>query len=92
MAWDGKYLIGKSWGDSRAILEKCVEDGLSGPHVKISPVWRSGFWNLFQDADGAIIEGIILKDPTGKLVFSATPPRDVPWMLKIRKPCKKYNF
>ena len=92
MAWQGQYLIGKNWGDSRDILDTCVEQGLSGTHVQISKVWRAGFWKLFQDADGKIIEGIILKNPAGKLVFSTTMPKDVSWMLKIRKPCAKYKF
>jgi hypothetical protein len=92
MAFKGKYLIGKTWGDSRTLLDEAVSVGLSGEHVQISKVWDSGFFDLFQEADGSIIEGIILKDPKGKLVFSATPIKDVPWMLKVRKPCKKYKF
>jgi hypothetical protein len=92
MAWQGELLAGKTWGDSRNILDDCVRQGLSGIHVQVSNIWRSGFWNLFQDADGKIIEGIILKDPKGKLVFSTIKPADQPWMLKIRKSCEKYDF
>jgi hypothetical protein len=92
MAWDGSYLIGKTWGDSRDLLEAAINDGLSGPHVQVSKVWTGGFWDLFQAADGTVIEGIILKDPTGQLVFSTTPIQDVHWMRKVRKPCKKYKF
>jgi len=88
MAWKGRYLIGKRWSDSRAILDQAP----AGQAVQISPVWKSGFWKLFQEADGATIEGIILKNPTGKLRFSATPISDVSWMLKIRKPSKKAPF
>ena len=88
MTWKGQPLYGKTWGDSRAILE----DQPNGEHVRISKIWKSGFWKLFQEADGKVIEGIILKDPKGKLVFSATPIRDVSWMKKVRKPCKKYSF
>lgn len=84
----GKPLIGKTWGDSRKLLEKMP----AGKHVQISPVYKSGFWDLFQTADGVVIEGIILKQPAGKLVFSATPINDVSWMYKIRKPSKKYQF
>ena len=61
--------------------------------MKLSEIHRSGFWELYQRADGGstpMVEGIILKDPTGKLVFTATPGQEttpgVPWMLKIRKP------
>lgn len=92
MAWKGDYLIGKTWRDSRNILDECINQGLSGPQVKISPVWEAGFWKLFQETDGKILEGIILKNPEGRLVFSATPIKDVNWMLKIRKSCKKYPF
>lgn len=92
MAWQGQLLLGKTWGDSRAILDDCISKGLSGCHVQISKVWRSGFWDLFHEADGKVHEGIILKDPKGKLVYSTTPIKDVSWQLKIRKPCKKYSF
>lgn len=88
MSWKGKPLYGKTWGDSRLILV----DQPNKSNVRVSKVWTSGFWNLFKEADGKVIEGIILKDPDGKLVFSATPIPNVPWMKKIRKPCKKYSF
>lgn len=88
MAWKGKLLNGKTWNDSRHILE----DQEFGHQVILSPVWKNGFWQLFQEADGTTIEGIILKNPSGKLIFSTTPIKDVSWMLKIRKPCKKYLF
>lgn len=88
MVWKGKPLIGKTWGDSRKILKQMPD----GEHAQISQVYESGFWDLFQTADGVTIEGIILKQPAGKLVFSTTPIQDVSWMYKIRKPCKKYQF
>lgn len=88
MAWKGKILAGKTWKDSREILE----DQTYGDHVILSQVWEKGFWKLWQETDGTTIEGIILKKPKGLLQFSTTPIKDVPWMLKIRKPCKKYLF
>jgi len=94
MAWKGQPMIGKTWGDSRKILEDIIPS--TNKHVILSPIYRKGFWNLFQEADGKEIEGIILKNPKGKLVFSTTAPSskgiEVSWMLKIRKPCKKYQF
>ena len=92
MAWQGSYLIGKTWGESRDILDECIDLGLSGHHVQISKIWRRGFWDLFQNTDGVILEGIILKNPAGKMLFTTTMPKDVNWMLKIRKPCNKYKF
>ena len=92
MAWQSEYLIGKTWGQSRAILDACIDRGLSGEHVRVSKVWRNGFWDLFQAADGKVHEGIVLKDPNGKLVYSTIILKDVHWMLKVRKPCKKYSF
>jgi hypothetical protein len=92
MAWQGEYLIGKTWGDSRNILDECIGKGLSGEYVQISKIWRTGFWQLFKETDGKTLEGIILKNPAGKLVFSTMLLKDISWMLKIRKPCKKYSF
>jgi hypothetical protein len=88
MAWKGKLLIGKTWGDSRKILD----DQPYGAHVKVSPVYKTGFWNLFQEADGQTIEGIIIKKLAGKLIFSCSPIADTSFMFKFRKPCKKYLY
>jgi hypothetical protein len=88
MAHEGKPLIGSTWGDSRKILETFTY----GSHVVLSNIWKKGFWDLWNKADGSIIEGIILKDPKGVLKFSTSPVNDVSWMLKIRKPSKKYSY
>ena len=77
MAWKGEYLIGKTWGDSRNILDECIGLGLSGEHVQISKIWRTGFWQLFKETDGKTLEGIILKNPAGKLLFTTSMPKDV---------------
>lgn len=86
MAWKGKLFTGKTWGDSRKILD----DQPSGAHVQVSQIYKAGFWNLFQEADGETIEGIIIKKLAGKLIFSCTSIDDVSYQFKIRKPCKKY--
>jgi hypothetical protein len=90
MAYKGQLLMGKTWGDSRKILEDLDFSGCT--HVVLSQTHTTGFWNLFMQAwkEDASIEGIILKNPKGRLVFSTKPLKDVSWMLKIRKPCKKY--
>jgi hypothetical protein len=88
MVWKGKPLLGKTWGDSRKIIEELQY----GRHVTLSGIQTTGFWELFQAADGATIEGAIFKRLNGQLVFSTTPIDDVPWMYKVRKPCKKYAF
>ena len=101
MAWNGEYLIGKDWSDSRQLLEE-IE---SGTHLRKSLVYQTGFWDLFQDRlvghtdlgdvsdrESDLIEGIVLKKPYGKLKFSTTPIKDVSWMMKIRHPSKKYPF
>lgn len=89
MRWEGAWLRGHTWGQSRDILDGCIDWGLDQYHIRISRVWKRNFFQLFMDADGSIIEGIILKDPDGKLVFSATASGkgiEVPWMRKFRKP------
>lgn len=95
LAWDGSVLAGKTWGDARLILDNFFEehpDLSDGTGLHLSPVWKSGFWKLFEEADGEMIEGIILKEPKGKLIISAGAIPDVTYMLKIRKPSKKYKF
>lgn len=89
MRWEGTWLRGQSWGYSRSILEDCINHGLSGVHIQVSKVWTHGFFQLFQQADGKVIEGLVLKDPEGLIKFSATLIPDVPWMLKVRKPSRR---
>jgi len=93
LAWRGSALAGKTWGDARLILEDFFRSfDAEGTGLHLSPVWKTGFWKLFEEADGETIEGIILKQPAGKLVISASKIPDVSYMLKIRKPSKKYKF
>jgi len=88
MVYKGEPLFGKTWADSRAIIEEFKY----GEHVQLSRIYTTGFFDLWNQADGEVIEGIILKDPSGLLQFSQVPIADVSWMLKVRKPCKKYSF
>jgi hypothetical protein len=106
MGWDGKLLLGKTWGYSRQILEhlawlpRTVGTQLSyGCHVVLAQVHPAGkvsgkWWDLFNQARACddSIEGIVLKNSKGKLIFSVNPIADVNFMLKIRKPSKKYSF
>jgi hypothetical protein len=106
MEWENELLLGKQWGDSRNILEglvwlpRTVETQLKyDRHVLLAQVHKPNdacncFWNMFQAACACdeSIEGIVLKDPTGELKFSTQSFDSVPWMLKIRKPSKKYSF
>jgi len=88
MVLEGHTLLGKTYEDSRKIIESFKY----GEHVKLSIIYRKNFWNLFEQADGTITEGIVLKRLNGKIQFSTSPLANVPWMFKVRKPCKKYSF
>jgi hypothetical protein len=107
MKWEDILLLGKTWGDSRRILEKLtwlprtVGTQLSyDHHVLLAQIQKPGhtapntFWRMFKEAQACdeAIEGIILKDPNGRLQFSTTPLKDVNYMLKVRKPSKKYPY
>lgn len=100
MAWKGHQLFGKTWGDSRKILEDMDLPQTKGTslvydtHLVTAANYGSGYWGMFQEAVACdeAIEGIVLKNPKGKLVYSVNPISDVPWMVKIRKPSKKYSF
>jgi hypothetical protein len=93
LVWKGEPLYGKTWGDARHILEsQFFWDKLQTKHVVLSQTWSKGFLDLFNEADGVVIEGIVLKDPTGKLVISTSPIPDVSFLIKLRKPSKKYQY
>lgn len=101
MAWEGKPLFGKTWDDSRELLVNmdlpqtdwfqldCYKE-----HLLTATDYEQGFWYMFEAAQecGTEIEGIVLKNPKGKLIFSVNPIDDVSWMVKIRKPSNKYSF
>jgi len=89
LAYNNEPLYGWNWGRARKLLESL---DCYGDHIQLSQTYPTGFWDLWNQADGEVIEGIILKDPTGILVHSTSRVDDVPWMKKIRKPCKKYNY
>ena len=89
LVWKTEPLIGKSWGYARDILESL---SVWGNGLKLSELYHGGFWDKFNAADGTIIEGIVLKDPSGIITISTYPVPDVSWMLKVRKPSKKYSF
>lgn len=100
MSWSNQPLIGKTWEDSRKILADLALPQTNSTsldydsHLVLAANYQSGFWKMFQEAltcDNTI-EGIVLKRPDGKLQFSANRIKDVSWMLKIRKPSKKYSF
>lgn len=101
MGWKDQILRGKTWSDSRRLLEdqawlpRTVGTQLQyGCHLLLEEISPSGFWRMFQEAceqDDAI-EGIILKNPNGSLKFSVSKIEDVHWMLKIRKRSNKYSF
>jgi ATP-dependent DNA ligase len=104
MVWEDKPLYGKTWDDSRMLL---VDPALSleqtdgtrldyDRHLLLATDYEEGFWDMFQvacECDDSI-EGIVLKNPKGKfqIYANANPVSDVSWMLKIRKPSKKYKF
>jgi hypothetical protein len=101
MGWKGNLLLGKNWGYARQILETCTWLPLTcgtqlsyGCHVVLAQDFQSGYWDLFNQARACddSIEGIVLKNSKGKLIFSTRPIPDVSFMLKIRKPSKKYSF
>ena len=100
MAWKGHQLFGKTWADSRKILEDMNLIQTKGTslvydaHLVTAANYGSGFWGMFQEAVACdeAIEGIVLKNPKGKLVFSVNPITDVSWLIKIRKPSNKYSF
>ena len=107
MMWDGSILLGKTWGDSRSILTSNFQSGehLVVSALFREGFWklfqtRKGLIHAVngellrtvEDKDSVLIEGVVLKDPTGKLVFSTKPVADVPFMLKIRHPSGRHNF
>ena len=103
---DDDYLLGTTYEERYGLLRRICgnpsraervtgrEVGLQvTPQLWLAPVFKSHFEEKFQQARPAdYLEGLMLKDPRGKLERGLLPRNNVGWQLKVRKRRKDYVF
>jgi len=90
---DGDWLLGSTYQQRWGILSSVLpgkEDGWR--RIVNAKTWLannvvSGFKDAFSSLVGVEFEGLVLKDPLGKLAT-----KGVPWAVKCRRPAKNYGF
>jgi hypothetical protein len=92
---DGVYLLGTTYAQRYAILQKLflnnIVDSTESHHVLNEHTWlakniRSDFEKVFYSLTSDEDEGLVLKDPTGRLQISKAP-----WTVKCRKQTKNVD-
>lgn len=108
LVFDGEYLLGATYEHRYGLLKTLLgnptaheEDTGHRLALKFNQnLWLSevftitkDFKKLFDQAlDKDEIEGLVLKDPRGKLDFGTRETNNGGWLIRVRKPHKNYQF
>ena len=102
LVYNSEYLLGSTLKSRQVILDKILpyhDEEYS--HYVLDPnnkLWRAknftkDILKQFQSiTDPKIDEGIVLKDPTGKLSLCDKPDSNKSWQAKVRYATKNYSF
>ncbi len=101
---DGEYLVGTTFAERQELLLKLfgITDKTKGEishyvidaHTWLARPHSSGFAGLFKtltDAD-IMYEGIVLKNPRGKLAMCGKEAANTKWLAKCRRGGKNYSY
>lgn len=100
VVYNGKHLIGSTFRERQAILDDLYGEGehfdeyinYISPSVYRVRNFEHGFEELYKKIIKVdMYEGLVLKNPDGKLEFGTRPVNNTGWMVKIRKPTKNYS-
>jgi ATP-dependent DNA ligase len=103
---ENRYLLGTTYAERYALLRRicggprkpvvaCGQRiGLEiAPGLWLAPVFRSGFARLFERAkECELLEGIILKQPAGKLRWGVREENNGDWQVRVRKTTGRHVF
>lgn len=102
IVWDNRFLLGSTFLSRQSILNEHLITNVETPTHYIcdteNKIWYAkrfslGFKDLFFGIeDPAIDEGLVLKNPEGKLKDCDTPDRNASWQIKARHTTKNYQF
>ena len=97
---DGEYLIGSTFAERQTLLHSLfkidtVNDTVShhviDEHTWMARNYSSKFFKLFESLDRHEYEGLVIKQPTAKLVACSRQSANNNWQLKTRKPTLNYG-
>jgi hypothetical protein len=95
------FLLDSTFADRQKILEPFKTNVEAWSHYVIdgqNKLWlaknfTTGFRTLFDAIrDPTIDEGLVLKDPQGRLKMCVSPTDNASWCVKARYPTKNYRF
>jgi ATP-dependent DNA ligase len=103
---DGMYLLGTTYKERYKKLLNILgnpKDHESDTGRKLALKFNKNLWlsevftdkleDRFKEAIGLDeIEGLVLKDPNGKLEFGVRESNNGKWLIRVRKPHKNYEF
>lgn len=103
---DGIYLIGTTYKERYATLQKILgnpteyesDTGRSlalkfNKNIWLSEIFTDNLDERFKEALAVDeIEGLVLKDPNGRLEFGVRESNNGSWLIRVRKPHKNYAF
>jgi ATP-dependent DNA ligase len=89
--YNGQLLVGMPFHKRRKILEEIFT--INTEPLGLIEQFHIGFRSLFDAViEDPEIEGLVLKNLTGKLSLGRNGPVDSRWMFKVRKPSGRYKF
>jgi hypothetical protein len=84
---DGVYLLGKSYAERYAMVRGLF---VPGPNLLVAEYVSEGFGALFDSLSAGEDEGLVLKNPAGKL--GTRDGSGAGWMVKCRRIHKNFGF
>lgn len=93
----GQFLLGSKFKDRAAILQDMFTGQDEGDQVRIAPHYAlaknyTGGFKALYNSLRVEDEGLVLKDPEGKLEMCTRPESNNVWNVKARIPAKNYSF
>jgi len=99
LIWNLELYSGKTFKEQRNQLAKLFIKNYK--HLYLIDQYKNDFRKIFNDIvnndiyhaeDKDLIEGLVLKDLEGKISLNRTNSIIANWMIKIRKPNRKYSY
>jgi ATP-dependent DNA ligase len=88
---DGQQMTGVL--DERRDILAGLLKGKSLQHIEQAQVYPDNFTKLYTEViQSPEIEGLVMKDRRGKIMWNTVASNDVGWSFKIRKPNPNYKF
>ena len=102
LVWNSEFLYGSTFMDRQEVLDKHLKTNVESQTHYVcdseGKIWyakkfEKNFTDLFFGIkDVSVDEGLVLKNPKGKLKFCIKPDSNSDWSVKCRHETKNYSF